>query len=367
MNIALIDNEYCTRSKHDFPNLALMKLSAYHKSIGNNVELVNFDMVNTNTLFNKQYDKIYLSKVFSDTYTPDFVDKLPNLIKGGSGFYYDLAEKLPEQIEHIKPDYELYKGICNGKYYDDFSIGFTTRGCIRQCDFCINKNSKKVVHHAYIDEFLEKSKPYIMLLDDNITAYKGFYDVFDMLNKTGKPFIFKQGMDFRLLTLKKMQKIWYSNYYSSSAKNKKSGRTFFYAFDNIKDYNLIDRKLNLYMSNLPYKHNLIFYTIVGFDYNGKYDNDFYTRDIENLFVRIKLLFNYGAFAYVMLHENYNNNPNSKILIQIRRLCNAPVHIAGKKVGDALLQMKYYKTYDFIKDKYPWFLEVKQNVKNIKVI
>lgn len=366
MNIALIDNEYCTRKKHDFPNLALMKISAYHKNIGNNVELVNFDMIDPNALFNKQYDKIYLSKVFSDTFTPDFIDTVENLEKGGSGFYYDLAPKLPDNIEHIKPDYNLYNNLCSGKYYTDFSIGFMTRGCIRQCEFCINRNSKKVEHHANIEEFLCDSKPYIMLLDDNITAYKGFYDVFDSLNKTGKPFVFKQGMDFRLLSLKKMQKIWDSNYYSSSSRNKKSGRTFFYAFDNIKDYNIIDKKLNLYMSNIPYKHNLIFYTIVGFDYDNKYSDEFYKKDIENLFIRIKLLFEYGVFAYVMLHENYTKNPNSNIIKQIRRLCNAPIHIAGKKVGDALLQMKYYKTYDFIKDNYHWFLDVKQNVKNIKV-
>lgn len=366
MNVALIDNDYCTRQKHNFPNLALMKISAYNKQLGHNVELVNFDMINPNALFSKQYDKIYLSKVFSDTYTPDFIDSVPNLKKGGSGFYYDLAEKLPDEIEHIKPDYDLYKGLCDTKYYTDYSIGFLTRGCIRQCEFCINKNSKKVEHHSFIEEFIDNNKPFIMLLDDNITAYKGFYDVFDMLNKTGKPFVFKQGMDFRLLSLKKMRKIWDSNYYSGSSRNKKSGRTFFYAFDNINDYNKIDKKLKLYMDNIPYNHSLIFYTIVGFDYENKYDSDFYKKDIENLFIRIKLLFDYGAFAYVMLHENYKNNPNSKILIQIRRLCNAPIHIAGKKVGDALMQMKYYKTYDFIKDNYPWFLEVKQQVKKIKI-
>lgn len=283
MNIALIDNEYCTRRKHDFPNLALMKISAYHKSIGNTVELVNFDMVNPNTLFNKEYDEIFISKVFSDTYTPNFIDSLSNLEKGGSGFFYDLAPKLPNKIEHIKPDYNLYRNLGKTKYYTDFSIGFITRGCIRQCDFCINRNSKKVEQHSHVNEFIDLNKPYIMLLDDNITAYNEFYSVFDMLNKTGKPFVFKQGMDFRLLTLKKMKKIWDSNYYSSSIRNKKSSRTFFYAFDNIKDYHIIDKKLNLYMSNIPYKHNLIFYTIVGFDYDYEYDSDFYKKDMKICF------------------------------------------------------------------------------------
>ena len=105
MNIALIDNDLCTRKGTHFPNLALMKLSSYHKSIGDNVELINIDEMSG--LFQSQYDKVYCAKVFSDTETPDYMQN-KGIIFGGSGFYFDKAERLPHEIEHSMPDYRLY-------------------------------------------------------------------------------------------------------------------------------------------------------------------------------------------------------------------------------------------------------------------
>ena len=98
--IGLIDNELCTRSNHSFPNLATMKLSSYYKAKGCDVRLVTFDEINPNTLFNNSFDAVFVSKVFSDTETPSFIDNMPNVHKGGSGFYYDLATPLHEDIEH---------------------------------------------------------------------------------------------------------------------------------------------------------------------------------------------------------------------------------------------------------------------------
>lgn len=100
MNIGLIDVD-----SHNFPNLALMKLSAYHKSKGDHVEWWNGL---------KHYDRVYQSKVFDNTYSKDFewVVNADEIIKGGTG--YDLKNVLPEYIEHIYPDYTLYSG---GGYY----------------------------------------------------------------------------------------------------------------------------------------------------------------------------------------------------------------------------------------------------------
>lgn len=118
MKIGLIDVD-----SHNFPNLALMKISAWHKQQGDTVEWCN--------LF-KHYDRVYQSKVFDDTYTPD-LEYIPNadeIIKGGTG--YDLDNILPVEIEHCYPDYSLYPELTK-----DTAFGFLTRGCPRACDAII--------------------------------------------------------------------------------------------------------------------------------------------------------------------------------------------------------------------------------------
>lgn len=114
MNIGLIDVD-----GHNFPNLALMKISAYHKAIGDNVEWAN-------PLFG-DYDKVYKAKVF--TFTEDNYDTYNcEVVKGGTG--YDITSKLPKEIDDMQPDYSLY-GI------KDISYGFLTRGCPNRCKWCI--------------------------------------------------------------------------------------------------------------------------------------------------------------------------------------------------------------------------------------
>ena len=93
--IALHDSEKEILKKKSFPNYALMKISAYHKSLGDNVEWWNFS---------ETYDKVYSSKVFD--FTPENPNLPPNTIKGGTG--YDIKSVLPPEIENIYPDYSIY-------------------------------------------------------------------------------------------------------------------------------------------------------------------------------------------------------------------------------------------------------------------
>lgn len=363
--IALIDNELSTRKNHSFPNLAIMKLSSYFKSKGCIVKLVNFDMINPNMLFNESYDFILISKVFTDTKTPEFINKMKNVIIGGSGFFYDKAEPLPYEIEHSFPDYDIYKNIksCNSKYYTDFSIGFTTRGCIRQCKFCINRNYKKVELHSPISEFLDKNRKYIMLLDDNITASRYFFDIIDALNETKKQFVFKQGMDFRLLTFKKQEKIFYnSNYYIPSTGQQISARCFHFAFDYIEDYDKIEKRLKEVYYNRRYAFKMFFYVLVGFDKNDKYDNEFFKSDIKSTLLRIELLFKYYAYPYIMLHENYKLNPDFWVLNKLKNMCNNPAYITNKTMKEAILQKKEYNLLKYLQKNYNWFLDIKFNSK-----
>lgn len=162
--IGLIDVDY--RNGNTFPNLALMKISAYHKSQG--------DFVEWYLPFNDRYDVVYVSKVFS--FTEDYTDVInaDKVIYGGTGYQIRLQNGkevwkpaipfgngvepyLPYEIEHIYPDYGLYPTLCK-----DTAYGYLTRGCPRGCAFChvTAKEGKKSIKVANLSEFLERSKEY---------------------------------------------------------------------------------------------------------------------------------------------------------------------------------------------------------------
>lgn len=142
MNIAIIDADLIARKKHRFPNLACMKLSGYYKEQGNKTTLkLDYDNLS-------DYDRVYISKVFTDTPIDSQILQLNNVLYGGTGFYYDKAPTLPYEIEHHMPDYHLYDEWVNErlesggkrldyKYYLDYSLGYSTRGCFRHCEFCV--------------------------------------------------------------------------------------------------------------------------------------------------------------------------------------------------------------------------------------
>jgi hypothetical protein len=160
VNIGLIDVD-----SHNFPNLALMKISAYHKNCGDHVEWWNGL---------KHYDRVYQSKVFTDLYSTDneYCIMADEVIKGGTG--YDLKNELPYEIEHQYPDYDLYQ-------IKDKAYGFLTRGCPRHCPFCIVSEKEGNTHTvADLDEWWRGQKE-ILLMDSNITASKDCERLFNQL------------------------------------------------------------------------------------------------------------------------------------------------------------------------------------------
>ncbi len=178
MRIGLVDVD-----GHNFPNIALMKLSAYHKAQGDNVEMV-FPM--------SSYDRVYMSKVFD--FAPDFNTCIDakEIIMGGRA--HDKAVKLPSEIEHIYPDYSLY-GITDTAY------GYLTRGCPNACGFCdvVNLEGKKSVKVADLSEFWNGQR-HIKLLDPNLLACRERIGLLEQLEQSGAWIDFTQGLDARMLT-----------------------------------------------------------------------------------------------------------------------------------------------------------------------
>lgn len=177
MNIGLIDVD-----GHNFPNLALMKLSAWHKSQGDSVEWYSGI---------EHYDRVYMSKVFAFTPDDGRVVQADEVVKGGSG--YKLFDQwLPDEIEHICPDYSLYP------MYKE-AYGFLTRGCINKCSFCIVPRKEGAVRkHADISEFLDNRKSAI-LMDNNIIACEWGLSQIEKIISMKVKVDFNQGIDCRLI------------------------------------------------------------------------------------------------------------------------------------------------------------------------
>lgn len=316
MNVAIIDADLIGNKKHRFPNLASMKLSSFHKNGGDSVTLqLSYEDLG-------RYDKVYISKVFTDTHVPQEVLTLKNVEYGGTGFFFDKAPDLPYEIEHCFPDYHLYDDWIESKLksgsksiefkeYLDYSVGFLTRGCFRKCEFCVNQKYDKVICHSPLEEFYDPSRKKICLLDDNFFGCPNWERLLKELKNTGKAFKFKQGMDERILTKEKCELLFSCKYDSD----------YYFAFDDIRDYQLIEQKLGLIRSVTD--KQCVFYILCGFDRSGKYDNDFWKADIESVFVRIQLLMKYKCIPYIMRFNRYIDSPYKGMYINLARWCNQP--------------------------------------------
>ncbi len=175
---------------HHFPNLCLMKLSAYHKARGDTVEWHDG---------RKHYDLVYMSRVFTDTYSKDYTGTVhaDEVIRGGTG--YGLGNRLPDGVEHTCPDYGLYPQFAGTAY------GFLTRGCPRGCGFCIvgQKEGRKSVAVADLKEFWQGQRE-IKLLDANLLACPDWERLLLQLSGSGAYVDFTQGLDVRLITPEKV-------------------------------------------------------------------------------------------------------------------------------------------------------------------
>jgi hypothetical protein len=176
LNIGLVDID-----GHNFPNLALMKISAYHKSVGDKVNWVDIG----------NYDRTYMSKVF--TFTPKYSQGLINygeIVKGGTGF--NMTNTLPPEIDKQCPDYSIYP-----KY--TAAYGFLTRGCHNKCSWCVVPSKEGNIHaYADIEDFLCDRKEAI-LMDNNVLAHEHGLQQIEKIVRLKIKVDFNQGLDARII------------------------------------------------------------------------------------------------------------------------------------------------------------------------
>lgn len=271
MKIALVDVD-----SHNFPNLVLMKLSAWHKNRGDEVTLMNAEtaLKEENLIF--KYDKIYGACVFGGQ--EEILSNLESrgVHLGGTGTRY--REILPYEVEHIMPDYSLY-GITDTAY------GFLTRGCPRNCPFCVvaQKEGRKSYKVADVSEWW-KGQENIKLIDPNLLACSEHLDLLKQLAETGAYIDITQGLDARLLTTKNIELI-----------NELKIKNLHFAWDNPRD-NFTKSALENFkkMSKVKDSRRLIVYVLVNYWSNLK----------EDLF-RIYWLRENGFEPYVMVYDKIN--------------------------------------------------------------
>lgn len=278
MKMGLVDVD-----SHNFPNLALMKISAYHKRLGHDVEFWQGNLLH--------YDIVYKSRVFDDTYSHDDYDvwNADKVVCGGTG--YGLDNRLPDEIEHIYPDYTLYP-------IDDTAYGYLTRGCPRDCPFCIvaQKEGKKSVKVADLSEFW-RGQRYIKLLDPNLLACAEHSALLQQLVDSGAWVDFTQGLDVRLVSDKNIDLL-----------NKCRVKRIHFAWDNPMD-DLTDVFARV-ADGLQVKdpRRRLVYVLVNF--NSEIEDDLY---------RIYKLIELGYNPYVMVYDK----PNAPRQIrELQRWCNS---------------------------------------------
>lgn len=268
MKIGLIDVD-----GHNFPNLPLMKLSAYHKQRGDMVEWYS-----PLTAWGNPLDVVYMSKVF--TFSSDYLYPInaENIICGGTGYFYpDGGRELPIEAEHIYPDYSLYPELTK-----DTAYGFLTRGCPRGCDFCIvgKKEGTKSVKVADLSEFWKGQKN-IVLLDPNMFACREWKNLSQQLIASEAWIDFSQGCDIRIMTEEKVEYL----------KQMKIKRIHF-AWDRYEDKDKIIPKFKMFKEMTGWdKRKLTVYVLTNF-------NTTHEQDLERIYILREL----GFWPYVMIFE-----------------------------------------------------------------
>lgn len=288
MRIGLIDVD-----GHNFPNLALMRISAWHKAQGDEVEWWWTDLIH--------YDIVYMSKVFSDAYSKDKQEPMnaDKVIKGGTGYAIKTVDgrevfdkekhkDLPPEMEKMFPDYSIYPQF-------NFAVAMTSRGCPRDCPFChvTQKEQRASIKVANVSDFWN-GQPHIEVLDPNITACREKRELFRQYRETGATINFNQGLDIRCIDDKDIDDI-----------NSMRIVKMHFAWDNPKD-DLRD-KFRRFAEKYRKTRNGMVYVLTN-----------YNSTMEENIMRIQFLRELNYDPYVMIYDKPNAPQEIK---DLQRWCN----------------------------------------------
>lgn len=298
---------------HHFPSVPLMKLSAYHKQQGDTVDFANHF---------EHYDLVYASKVFS--FTDDIEDKAvinaDKIIRNGTGYcitvddgkeIFDTSKNisLPKEIEHIYPDYSLYPDY-------KYATGFLTRGCPRNCKFCVVGKKEGLCSEQVADlsEFWRGEQREIKLLDPNLLACKEHEKILQELINSKVSIDFTQGLDIRLINKDNIKLL-----------NQVRTKVIHFAWDNPKQDLTEQFKLFIKHTNITNIKRRSVYVLTNFD-----------STIEEDLYRIYTLRDLGYNPYVMV---YQKETAPKEICKLQRWVNC------RKVFGSVKNFEDYKWKD----------------------
>jgi hypothetical protein len=293
------------------PNLALMKLSAFHRRQGDETFLLRLthywykhrvgkpiDM-RINTMAGRP-DRAYISCIFSKN--RDNALSMKVLLEsmgvpvdvGGVGV--DITKTLPDDVEHIMPDYSLYPGL-------DYSLGYTSRGCLRKCPWCIVWRKEGLVQEwASLSEFLSPKHEKVILLDNNLLAAPNWEQVLLELIRRRLKVCFTQGLDPRLVTDSNARLLSICKYRNYNWTH----RRLYFSFDVLEEEDAVLRTIKVLRGHDVPPKRLLFYVLVGY---GKRPEEYtYAYFLEHDYHRFEVLRDQGTLPYIMVYNKRRDVP-----------------------------------------------------------
>ena len=299
------------------PNLALMKLSGYHKALGNKVEMIKLKMPyfphikkHKRRIYTSRYDRVYCSSIFVGN--TQYIEQVgtTDIEFGGTG--HDMTISLPQQVDQSRPDYSIYPD--NKKVY-----GFLTRGCIRKCKFCFVPDKEGMIRKdSALRDILDVDFEYdsVEFMDNNILSHTDHVSMIKEIIERNIKCSFNQGLDIRLINATNsplIERLKYSGAYK-------------FAFDDLSMMRLVNRKLELmdWRKDWCFRFYMYYHPSMG---------------LGNLTKRLKWARQNKILPYIMRDVECWETGYRDVLSDLIQWCNVPAYFASNTLEHCLTQYK----------------------------